>query len=100
MRGRNTPGHGREHADAQTIRHADKPSSALRFLTRIRPYAGSALVGLLLRATRDPVQPLGMSPDLLSLLAFRKGGLVLFAVGGGGFLVRAVLWVCVIGHHR
>jgi hypothetical protein len=41
-----------------------------------------------------------MSPDLLSLLAFRKGGLVLFAVGGGGFLVRAVLWVCVIGHHR
>lgn len=41
-----------------------------------------------------------MSQDLLSALPFRTDGLVLFAVASCGFLVRAILWVRVIGDHR
>ena len=55
---------------------------------------------LFARMTSEPLEPLGTCQDLLSSLAFCTGRLVLFAVGGGGFLVRAILWVPVGGDHR
>jgi hypothetical protein len=35
----------------------------------------------------------------MSFLAFRTGGIVLFAIDGGGFAIRAILWVRMVREH-